>query len=329
MSIAFFFHLIKNIRASPTGFLQLFWHPFTFAKNHQEVFFMSSDKYQPYIQKHQEILTLRDLSESTVSNYISYLTQFFSWMDRELGGKDPSDLSFDDIRAYVRYLKDIRKLNNRTINCHIAQMSDFFRYVLHRDWDNREIPYLRYDQYLPAVPTRKETETIINSISNIKHRTEIAVLYSSGLRVSELCRLHCRDIIASKNYIYVSRSKNRSDRYAVLSTRAKSMLTLYIRTEYPHATKNDWLFPGQKYGEHITPQTVYNVLKKQLATLGWQDKGFNCHSLRHAFGLHLYEAGTDMITIKEAMGHKSLASTEIYLSLGIGSRRSVKSPYDM
>ena len=70
------------------------------------------------------------------------------------------------------------------------------------------------------------------------------------------------------------------------------------------------------------------VLRDQLELLGMADKGFNLHSLRHAFGLHLYESGADLMSIKEAMGHKSLSSTTIYLTLGVGNGRSVKSPYD-
>lgn len=285
--------------------------------------------YSDFIKKHRDILSFRDLSPSTISTYISYLDEFLCWAEKEFPEKSLSDISFEEIRSYLRYLKDIRKLNNRTINVHIAQLRDFFHYVLHRDWDRYQIPYLRYDQFLPKVPSVEEVDIIIDSILNIKHKAEIALLYSSGLRVSELCRLHCGDIHASKNCIYVSRSKNRSDRFAVLSVKALEILTSYIRSGYPGAKKDSWLFPGQKPDSHISTQSVYATLKKQLHALGWQEKGFNCHSLRHGFGLHLYEAGTDIISIKEAMGHKSLSSTEVYLSLGIGSGRSVKSPYDL
>ena len=168
--------------------------------------------YSDYVQKHLDILSLRDLAPGTISTYISYLDEFLSWVAKELPGKDLSGLTFEEIRSYMHYLKDIRGLNNRTINVHIAQLRDFFLYVLHRDWDRYQVPYLRFDQYLPAVPTRQEVDAIIGSISNSKHKAGIAVLYSSGLRVSELCRLRCGDITASKNCIYVSRSKNRSGR---------------------------------------------------------------------------------------------------------------------
>jgi site-specific recombinase XerD len=89
-----------------------------------------------------------------------------------------------------------------------------------------------------------------------------------------------------------------------------------------------WLFPGQEEGSHINDQSVRNVFNKAVKRVGLSDRGFVLHSCRHSFGLHLYEAGTDIMTIKEALGHKSLASTEVYLTLGIGNGRSVKSPYD-
>lgn len=92
--------------------------------------------------------------------------------------------------------------------------------------------------------------------------------------------------------------------------------------------KENWLFPRQKQGAHICEQSVTNVFQKHLDILQHSEEGYTLHSLRHGFGLHLYEAGTDLMTIKEAMGHKSLSSTETYLRLGIGNGRSVKSPYD-
>lgn len=282
-----------------------------------------------YINKHRDILTFRDLADSTVTTYISYLKIFLDWIDSELSGKPVTDISWEEIRSFCLFLKNIKGLNPRTINVYIAQLRDFYNHVLHKDWDTHQVPYMRFDEHLPCVPTLVEVNQIIDSISNRKHKAEISLLYSSGIRVSELCRLHCGDIYVSKNAVYISRSKNRSDRYAVLSKRALSHLAAYLRHDHPHALKSDWLFPGQKPAAYICKQSVYNTLMKQLALLGWQDRGFNCHSLRHGFGLHLYESGADLMSIKEAMGHKSLSSTSVYLTLGIGNGRSVTSPYDL
>ena len=281
------------------------------------------------ISKQEEILSFRDLAEGTISTYISYLTQFIEWVESELSGKPVQDVSWAEIRSYVDHLRTVRKIGNRTVNVHIAQLHHLFHYVLKRDWDKYEVPFLRYDTVLPNVPTKEEMNSIIDSITNIKHKAEIALLYSSGIRVGELCHLHCEDILMSKNCIFIASSKNRSERYAVLSDKALSILTDYIHRDYPGATFKDWLFPGQKSGSYINDQSVRNVFNKAVIDAGLADRGFVLHSCRHAFGLHLYEAGTDLMTIKEALGHKSLASTEVYLTLGIGNGRSVKSPYDL
>ena len=280
------------------------------------------------IEKHRDILSFRDLAKSTVATYTSYLTTYIDWVEDQIPGRPLSSVTWAEVRSYVKWLKDVRGLNPRTINVHISQLRDFYYYVLHKDWDRREVPFLHFDQHLPVVPTREQVIAIIDSISNPKHKAEIALLYSSGIRVSELCRLHCGDIIRSKNCIYISRSKNRSDRYAVLSDKAYDLLVSYVRSSYHGAGRKDWLFPGQKAGSHICEQSVYNIFIRHLDKAGFGDLGFNLHALRHAFGLHLYEAGADMVSIKEAMGHKSLSSTEVYLALGIGNGRSVKSPYD-
>ena len=280
------------------------------------------------VSKQKEIFSFRDLAEGTISTYISYLIQFIEWVESELFGKAVQDVSWEEIRSYIDYLRTVRKIGNRTINVHIAQLHHFFHYVLKRDWDKYEVPFLRYDTALPIVPTMAEMNAIIDSITNIKHKAEIALLYSSGIRVSELCCLHCGDIHMSKSCIFISKSKNRSERYAVLSEKALRILIDYIHQAYRGASREDWLFPGQKPDCCINDQSVRNVFNKAVRRAGLAERGFVLHSCRHAFGLHLYEAGTDIMTIKEALGHKSLASTEVYLTLGIGNGRSVKSPYD-
>ena len=279
------------------------------------------------LEKHKDILSFRDLSLKTVATYTSYLTTYILWAEEHLPDRPLSSVSWEEMRSYIRFLKDVKGLNPRTINVHISQLRDFYYYVLHKDWDRREVPFLHYDEHLPVVPSREQVLRIIDSIENPKHKAEIALLYSSGIRVSELCRLHCGDIRRSKNCIYISRSKNRSDRFAVLSDRAYALLVSYVRSSYNGAKQEDWLFPGRK-DSAVCQESVRKVFINALTQTGLEKEGFNLHSLRHAFGLHLYESGADLMSIKEAMGHKALSSTTVYLTLGIGNGRSVKSPYD-
>lgn len=281
------------------------------------------------LEKHKDILSFRDLAIGTVATYTSYMTDYIKWVEENLPNRELASITWAETRSYIRYLKTVRELNPRTVNVHISQLRDFYYYILHRDWDRREVPFLRFDESLPVVPSKEQVSTIIEAIKNPKHKAEIALLYSSGIRVSELCRLHCGDIRMSSHNIYISKSKNRSDRYAVLSDHALSDLTMYVRSAYRNATQEDWLFPGQKPGTPVCAESVRKVFRNALELTGLSESGFNLHSLRHAFGLHLYESGADLMSIKEAMGHKALSSTTVYLTLGIGNGRSVKSPYDI
>lgn len=280
------------------------------------------------LDKHKDILSFRDLAVGTVATYVSYMSTYIQWVEENLPERTLDSVTWVEIRSYVKYLKTVKKLNPRTINVHLSQLRDFYYYVLHKDWDMREVPNLKFDTALPKVPTKDQVISLINAVENPKHRAEIALLYSAGIRVSELCRLRCGDIYHSKGQIYISRSKNRSDRYAILSDRAFDDLRKYILSSYTHASKESWLFPGRGKSGHITGESVRKVFAAHLDRLGLEKEGYTLHSLRHAFGLHLYESGTDLMTIKEALGHKSLSSTEIYLTLGIGNGRTLRSPYD-
>ena len=279
-----------------------------------------------YTNAFSDILSLRDLADSTIKNYISYLNQFLDFLELFLGGIRPEDVSWEQLRTYILHLKTDRKLNNRSINPHIAQLRDFFRYVLHRDWDPYQVPFLKYDSYLPAVPTKQEMEHIIMTMANLMCQCIVAIMYSAGLRVSEAVRLRYEDISRTRMQIHVTVSKNRAERKAILAKKTLDMLTNYwFRCGKPMG----YLFPGQKPGSHICKESVRLVMKRHLKSLGMQDKGYTPHSCRHCFGLALYESGADLLAIRDAMGHKSLGSTVVYASLGIGSDHGLISPFDM
>lgn len=280
---------------------------------------------QNYIHRFSDILILRDLAPGTISNYLSYLNQYFDFLEQSPGGRVPEDATWEDVRSFIHLLK-IKGLNNRSINPQIAQLRDFYRYVLHKDWDRYEVPFLRFDEYLPKVPSKKEMEEIIRTMPDLKYKCIIAIMYSAGLRVSETVRLRYDDISRTRMQIHVAKSKNRSERKAILAHKTLEMLTRYWFT---CGRPTGYLFPGQRPGSHITKESVRRTLQKHLESIGMGDRGFTPHSCRHCFGLTLYEAGVDLLAIRDAMGHKSLQSTTVYVSLGIGSNHRIQSPFDM
>ncbi|MFR5961764.1 MAG: tyrosine-type recombinase/integrase [Coprococcus phoceensis] len=115
-------------------------------------------------------------------------------------------------------------------------------YVLHKPWDPTQLPMRKFDSYLPFVPTQKEADIFISTLSDLKPKAMISLMYSAGLRVGEVCNLRYRDIERKNMRIHVAHSKNRSDRYAILSEKAMDILTRYW---FAYGRPTGWLFPKQ------------------------------------------------------------------------------------
>ena len=237
----------------------------------------------------------------------------------------PEDVSWAELRGFVRWLQKEKNLSDRTINHCISQLRFFTLYVLHKPWDASQLPMRRFDSYLPYVPSQKETWAFIHSFSNLKHKAILSLMYSAGLRVGEVCALRYEDISRSSMRIHIRHSKARSDRYAILSRNALDILTQY----WFHAGRpTGFLFPSRN--DPARPMASYTVNQFIFAKekeLGLKHQ-LTCHSFRHAFGTHLYENGADLLTIKALLGHKSLNSTTIYVHLASNGIRNAVSPFD-
>lgn len=277
-----------------------------------------------YFNSYREMISLRGLSDHTLKNYSTYINAYFDFLQNILH-KYPEDVSWQELRDFVKWLQTERNLSDRTINTAISQLRFFTMYVLHKPWDNTQLPMRKFNTYLPFVPSHEEAMTFISSISDLKQKAMISLLYSSGLRVGEVCSLKYSDIERANMRIHIRHSKNRSDRYAILSTHALDILTKYW---FAFGKPTNWLFPSQR--DKDKPCSTCNVMRwieQHETELGWEHR-LTCHSFRHAFGTHLYENGTDLLTIKHLMGHKSLDSTLIYIHLASYNARNISSPFD-
>ncbi len=92
--------------------------------------------------RHRDILSFRDLSDTTVASYTSYMSSYIQWVEAYLLDRELQAVTWEDLRSYIRWLKDVRGLNPLTVNVHITQLRDFYYYVLHKYWNKREIPFL-------------------------------------------------------------------------------------------------------------------------------------------------------------------------------------------
>ena len=277
-----------------------------------------------YFKTYREMISLRGLTDHTVKSYSTYIRSYLEYLQTILL-KQPENVSWDDLRDYIRWLQKERSLSDRTINACISQLRFFTMYVLHKPWDPTQLPMRKFDSYLPFVPTQKEADIFISTLSDLKPKAMVSLMYSAGLRVGEVCNLRYCDIERKNMRIHIAHSKSRSDRYAILSQKALDLLTRYW---FEYGRPTEWLFPKQT--DSSRPIDTFYICRHMRAHedfLGWKHR-ITCHSFRHAFGTHLYENGADLLTIKNLMGHKSLNATLIYIHLASYQARNISSPFD-
>ena len=277
-----------------------------------------------YLELFKEMISLRGLTDHTVMSYSTYIRAFLDYNDSHLH-KLLSDVTYDDLRCFIKFLQADRNLSDRTINATISQLRFFFIYVLHRPWDSSQLPMRKFDSYLPYVPSQDEVRQFISTIEDLKVKAMVSLLYGSGLRIGEVCSLRYEDVSRPNMRIHIRRSKNRSDRYAILAKESLDILTEYW---FKCGRPKGYLFPKQR--DNSKPIDTFYLSRHIHAhedELGWENR-ITCHTFRHAFGTHLYENGADILLIKELLGHKSLSSTVIYVHLAAVSTKNAISPLD-
>ncbi len=230
-----------------------------------------------YLSSYREMISLRGLTDHTVKSYSTYIQAYLDYLEKVLK-KSPEDVSWDELRDFSRWLQDSRSLSDRTINAAISQLRFFTLYVLHKPWDPTQLPMRRFDQYLPFVPSQQEVWTFISTIPDLKQKAMLALMYSSGLRIGEVCSLKYQDIERKNMRVHISHGKNRSDRYAILSQKALDILTEYW---FAYDKPMNWLFPQQKGADKpIDTFFLSRHIHEHEARLGWEQR-LTCHSFRH------------------------------------------------
>lgn len=186
-----------------------------------------------------------------------------------------------------------------------------------------EIKRPRKDKKLPVVLSKEEVAGILSSVENLKHRAILMLVYSAGLRVSEVVKLKLADIDNNRMLIHIKGAEGKKDRYAMLSKMALETLREYWGQYKPE----QWLFEGVRKGRHLSTRTVEKILEHARERAGII-KAVTVHTLRHSFATHLLEAGTDLRYIQELLGHANSKTTEIYTHVSAKNIGQIKSPLD-
>lgn len=204
-------------------------------------------------------MRLRNFSPRTINAYLWHVKEFTRYF-----GKAPDLLGEEEVRQYLQYLLDERKVSWSNMNIGYSALKFFYVDTLHRDWQVDKIPRPKGERRLPVVLSRKELNELFSATSNLKHRVIFKTIYSAGLRLSEAANLKLHHIESDSVRIRVEQGKGKKDRYTLLSETVLVELRDYWRTCRP----TDWLFFGQDKSRPISVSTIqvaFRTAKKKPA----------------------------------------------------------------
>ncbi len=266
------------------------------------------------------VLKLKELrySENTIKTYKNLFEEFINFYHKSEIDKIDEKM----IVAYVRYLVIERKVSSSYQNQAINAIKFYYERVLggHRKIYQIERP--RKEKTLPEVLSEQEVLLLFNQVENIKHKVILMLLYSSGLRLSELLNLKIKDIDSKRMQVRIEQSKGKKDRYTLLSKKILPILRQYYKEYQP----KEWLFEGIK-GNQYSAESVQSIVREACKKAGIKKK-VSSHTLRHSFATHLLENGTDLRYIQSLLGHSSSKTTEVYTHITTKGFDQIKNPLD-
>lgn len=270
-------------------------------------------------QRMTEDMQVRNLSPSTRDTYLLQVALFARHFN-----KSPAVLGPEELRSYQVYLTNEKKLAPSSIQIAVAALRFLYKITLKKQWSFEEVlPAPKMPDTLPSVLSRDEVRHFLECVESRKHRVILTSCYAAGLRISEAVHLRTSDIDSQRMVIRVAQGKGRKDRYVMLSPKLLDTLRDYWRIARP----KEWLFPGYR-DQPITSHAV-GVACREAQRRSGLPKPVTPHSLRHAFAVHLLEAGTDVRTIQLLLGHRSLATTAKYLRIAASRGCAATSPLDL
>jgi integrase/recombinase XerD len=273
----------------------------------------------PLRQRMLEDMKIRNFTHNTQLSYLQQVSGFAKYFQCS-----PETLGPAEIRAYQVYLANERKVAPGTLSIVAAALRFLYKVTLKRDWVDEQIPLPKTPFKLPVILSAEEMLHFLESIGSVKHRTILTTAYAAGLRISEVTRLKITDIDSQRMMLRIEQGKGQKDRYVMLSPHLLDVLRAYWKDTRP----TTWLFPGDPPSRPISKDAVEQACQKARRISGIK-KPITPHSLRHAFAVHLLEAGTDVRRIQLLMGHRSLATTARYLRLATTTVCATRSPFDL
>jgi site-specific recombinase XerD len=278
---------------------------------------LNEEKTEVY-RHYLEFLKGKRFSKSTIASYSNFILEFLRFTDQ----KPTSELNENDVRNYIEWA--INTLNY-AVSTH-RQMVSGFKHFAHFypacsiDVDKIYMP--KKDRKLPVILSVEEVLSLLQATKNLKHRVVIAMLYSSGLRISEIIDLKLSNFDFKRKQLHIQNSKGRKDRYATIAESIFPLIKNYYNTYKPKM----YFIENPKGGKY-SPESIRAFLKKSLKLAGIT-KTATPHTLRHSYATHMLEQGIGIRHIQELLGHSRPETTMIYTHVTRKDLEQVKSPLD-
>jgi len=270
------------------------------------------------LEKMMTKMVLSGKSAHTIKSYRSHILHYFS----EFRDVDLLTISKDDIENYLYDIITKNDVGPSRQNIMINAIKYYHEKVLGQPRTKYNITRPKKAKTLPEVLSEKEVIQLINTPTNIKHKAILHLLYSSGLRISEITKLRIQDIISEEKQIFVKGAKGKKDRYTVLSEVTLDIVRRYYKQYKP----SYWLFEGAEGGKYSTT-SINKIFRKAANASNTYDWAVP-HTLRHSFATHLLQANVNLRYIQKLLGHESPETTQIYTHITEVNNDIIKSPLD-
>lgn len=279
---------------------------------------LQADKLKA-LEEFEQYMQVRRYSGNTIQSYVDGLKQFFKFCNHTpLKDIDSRDLQRFNSEHIIEQ-KRSASYQNQVINA----VKLFFTTQQQKSLNPELVKRPRRSKTLPNVLSKEETKQLLSSLSNVKHKTMLSLIYACGLRCGELLALRERDFNFERKLLQIRQAKGKKDRVVPINDKLIAMIKTYkevFKTE-------QYLFEGQHKGEAYDARSLQQVLKLAVEKAGIK-KPVTLHWLRHSYATHLLESGTDLRYIQTLLGHSSSRTTEIYTHVSNYSLQRIVSPFE-
>lgn len=275
------------------------------------------------------ILLEKKYSQHTVTAYKNDLASFRDFCANEFGSEDIVNVNYPQIRNWIVNLVN-SGVTNRTINRKVSSLKSFYKFLQKTKQLNLN-PLVKHKALKVAkrvqVPfSEKEIESVINSndeivdFESVRDKLIVELLYSTGMRRNELVNLKLSDLNYSNQVVKVLGKRNK-ERYIPLLKTVMSSLIIYNQFRDEIKTDQSYIFITKK-GKKLYDTLVYRIINNYFSTVSSKVKK-SPHVIRHSFATHLLNEGADLNSVKELLGHSSLASTQVYTHSSLGKLKEI------